>query len=71
MHAGVKATLKLGDGKNVKPNIDRYWETIKIRKTIFGYACRCESNIEIGRWEMHPHPASVAAANSADPKIYI
>ena len=22
--------------------------------------------IEIGRWEMQPHPASVAAANSAD-----
>ena len=29
---------------------------------------RCGSNIEIGRWEMHVHPASVAPANSADPK---
>ena len=27
--------------------------------------------IEIGRWEMQPHPASVAAANCADPRKYI
>ena len=50
-----------------KSNIQRYCRKSNQKHNIgTGYMEAGKQYIEIGRWEMQPHPASVAAANSAD-----